>query len=175
MGPHRHVSSPVLGVACRPAVEQLSDAIERTFHDARRPDDWLAMLTAAYIEIVGLDMERDLTFDPDTLASKLAQTVEIFRESLIGQDRLSESLWLATLAERLERYVESVFSRAEPVAAEKAVAIRLAALCLAQAADGMKKWEVAHVFRLIAAGITLLERRASGAQPATEAIMLAVE
>jgi hypothetical protein len=176
MNPHSYFSRSALDPAVgHPSMKQLSDAIERGFWDTRRPDDWLSVLTAAYAEIVGFDMKYSLTCEPETLNSMLSQAVAMFRESLLQRDSASASpsqRWLATLAVRLEQHAATVFSRAEPITAEKATAIRLAALCLAQE-EGMR--EVGHMFRHIAAGITLLEDRAAGAQPATEAIMLAVE
>jgi len=56
-----------------------------------------------------------------------------------------------------------------------ATSIRIAALCLATEADERKQRELGEVFRDIAVGITLLERRANRDAPATEMIILASE
>lgn len=167
---------PAPAAASRWSIEQLSDAIERAFHDIRREDDWLAELTAAYTEIVRLDNKPDLTPDPDSLVDTLSRGVTMFRESLLGQmPNAGSPRWAASLAQRLERHAAPVFARAEPLTAEKATVIRLAALCLAQDADVMGSRETGDLFRHVAAGVTLLQLRASGTQSATEAIMLAVE
>lgn len=55
--------------------------------------------------------------------------------------------------------------------ADTATAIRLAALCLA---DVRKANQLGETFREIAAGVTLLERRATGQAIPTETIMLAI-
>jgi hypothetical protein len=51
----------------------------------------------------------------------------------------------------------------------------LAALCLALEADEMDRRDIGDMFRHVAAGITLLGRRATGQWPAPEVIMLAIE
>jgi hypothetical protein len=48
----------------------------------------------------------------------------------------------------------------------------LSALCLADAVS-LRAVDLAEIFQKIAAGITLLERRASGQAPMTETIVLA--
>jgi hypothetical protein len=64
-------------------------------------------------------------------------------------------------------------TRQEPLTADTATAIRLAALCLAAEADAISGDTAGNTYREIAAGITLLERRATGQAPVTETIILA--
>jgi hypothetical protein len=79
------------------------------------------------------------------------------------------------VAERLLKNARPVFDRSERPTPEKATAIRMAALCLAGEADGMKRADIGDMFRQVAEGITLLEQRATDAWNAPEVIMLAVE
>jgi hypothetical protein len=58
--------------------------------------------------------------------------------------------------------------------AEKAPVARILALCLAAEADVREIPELGNEFRLIAAGVTWLERRHNGADQPTETIVLAV-
>jgi hypothetical protein len=83
--------------------------------------------------------------------------------------------WANAVAERLARNAEPVFARRERATAGTAAAIRLAALCLAGEMDALEHRDVGDQFRYVAAGITWLERRASGKLPATEVLMLAVK
>jgi hypothetical protein len=85
------------------------------------------------------------------------------------------SAWPVIVAERLQLSAGRVFTRAERPTTGKATASRLAALCLAREADGMERTNIGDMFRQVAAGITLLERRATDQCPASETIMLAVE
>jgi hypothetical protein len=79
------------------------------------------------------------------------------------------------VAERFQQSAGSIFARAERPTADKATAARLAALCLAVEADGLERKDIGDMFRQVAAGITLLERRAAGKLRASEVIMLALE
>jgi hypothetical protein len=79
------------------------------------------------------------------------------------------------VAERLQQSAGPVFARAERPTTEKATAIRLAALCLASEADGIEHKDIGDMFRQVAVGITLLQRRAMNQWPTPEVIMLAVE
>ncbi|MGH3801048.1 MAG: hypothetical protein ACRDTD_13090, partial [Pseudonocardiaceae bacterium] len=62
----------------------------------------------------------------------------------------------------------------QPLTTETATTIRLTALCLAAEADAREASQLGDTFREIAAGVTLLQRRAAGQAVPTETIMLAV-
>ncbi len=79
------------------------------------------------------------------------------------------------MAERLQASARPVFTRIERPTAGKTTASRLAALCLANEADETEHTDIGDMFRRIAAGITLLEYRATDQWPASEIIMLALE
>jgi hypothetical protein len=61
----------------------------------------------------------------------------------------------------------------QPLTPEKATALRLTALCLAVQRDKVAKEVLGNRYRMIAAGVTLLERRAGRQSPVTETIILA--
>lgn len=81
--------------------------------------------------------------------------------------------WARTVAGRLMETALPIFARQVPIEADTASAIRIAALCLAAEADVNNADDAGDTYRGLAAGITLLERRANGHSPATEAIVLA--
>ena len=85
------------------------------------------------------------------------------------------SSWAATVAHRLQETASPVFNRQEQLTRDATTSIRLAALCLAAEADGLDQRELGEGFREIALGVTLLERRANGDDPAAETIILASE
>ncbi|ONI83362.1 hypothetical protein ALI22I_33080 [Saccharothrix sp. ALI-22-I] len=67
------------------------------------------------------------------------------------------------------------FTGEQPMTADLATTLRIGALCLAIEADDSAATEVADDFRAIAAGVTLLERRADGRAPVSETIILATD
>jgi hypothetical protein len=83
--------------------------------------------------------------------------------------------WAAATATRLEQMAAPILSRKQPLTASHATTIRLTALCLATEADILDQHDASHAFREIAAGITLLERRITGTDPAPDIIILATE
>ncbi|WP_240197026.1 NACHT domain-containing protein [Nonomuraea lactucae] len=85
--------------------------------------------------------------------------------------RAPASPWLAQVAGGLAE-TAWVFERRCP-RRETATAVRLAALCLAAEADAHAGGSLSRTFHEIAAGVTLLERRATGQSPPTETIVLA--
>jgi hypothetical protein len=110
----------------------------------------------------------------DTLAIQLANAVQ----AVAAQDGHPETRtpsWAATVATRLQHTAAPVFERQQPLNPDVVTAIRLAVLSLAAEADSLGPHELGDTFREIAAGVTLLERRASGDHPATEMILLAID
>jgi hypothetical protein len=101
--------------------------------------------------------------DLDKLGSGLPQP------SLDCPDRSSS----VGLTERFAAAAHPVFHRHTQITSEKATALRLAALCLAAKADKARALEVADEYRMLAAGVTLLERRMNGESTANETIILA--
>jgi hypothetical protein len=85
------------------------------------------------------------------------------------------SSWIVAVGHQLQESAIPIFNRQKQLTCVGATSIRLAALCLAVEADALDQSELGENFRKLAAGITLLERRANGDDPATETIMLVSE
>ncbi|GIG59781.1 hypothetical protein Lfu02_41530 [Longispora fulva] len=77
----------------------------------------------------------------------------------------------AVIARRLAETAEPLFARRRPLAAGDPIAVRLPALVLAAEASDRRWHAVGESFRSVAAGVTLLQRRATQ-QPPTENILL---
>lgn len=69
--------------------------------------------------------------------------------------------WADVVTERLVAAATPVFDRRRPLDDDTATAIRIAALCLAAEVDDQAE-ELSSVFREVAAGVTLLQGRATG-------------
>ena len=110
----------------------------------------------------------------DTLAIRLTDAVQAVTAQ-DGQPETRTPSWAATVATRLQHSAAPVFERQQPLTPDVVTSIRLAALSLAAEADSLGLYEHDGTFREIAAGVTLLERRASGDNPATEMILLAID
>ena len=111
---------------------------------------------------------------PDALAGKLAQAVgTITRRRQRSQSPWSN--WATFTAMRLADNAGPVFRRQQRATPDIAIGIRLAALCLAREAVGRGRADVVALLREVAAGITWLERRHGGEDPAPEVIFLATD
>lgn len=116
--------------------------------------------------------DKDYGVSPDAIVSMVrAVTARL----LDGLPEVDSSSWTKRAAARFVDLAEPIFSRREAVlTAEKAPVARILALCLAAEADVREIPELGNEFRLIAAGVTWLERRHKGADQPTETIVLAV-
>jgi hypothetical protein len=103
----------------------------------------------------------------------LANALRVGQESLLALPEATCGDWARAVVIRLEEIALPVLTRRKPVTTETATAIRIAALCLAVEADDDGQSLAGDAYRHIAAGITLMERRANGDVSATETIMLA--
>ena len=70
----------------------------------------------------------------------------------------TSSAWARQAASRLEEIAVPVFTRQEPLTADKVTAIRLAALCLAHESRAARITAAGEAFRDIVVGITLMEQ-----------------
>jgi hypothetical protein len=151
----------------------MGKALSRALADTSYPKDlalsaWLDGFTRAFRAQTGIGGAA-LVVSLDTLADSL----RMGRERLLAVPEAARSNWANDVAGRLEEIALPVVDRREPVTAEIATAIRIAALCLAAEADDDGLPGAGDAYRHVAAGVTLIERRASGDAPATETIMLA--
>lgn len=136
------------------------------------------------------DKRWDILINPDELSSNLTSAVDIFPQELAGTDREPLNRWLRTVAEKIRKEAGSVFTRETEATPRISASIRLSALLLAGELNKMARPRIslrsesenfhpssqaARMFRDVAAGITWLERRHDGTDPAIEMIMLATE
>jgi hypothetical protein len=152
----------------------LSQALANALHAPGHKSSWAEEFTRAFTESAGLSASSYLA-DPDTLSHRLTDSVRALRESLSEHGPTDESSWLSTVGHRLQRTADSVLNRQEQLTPSGATSIRLASLCLATGADGISQAKLREEFHVIAAGVTLLERRANGDAQATETIILATD
>jgi hypothetical protein len=111
---------------------------------------------------------------PDALADKVNSGQQDLVNLLGPLNRAESPPWAHQVAINLRETALPVFTQQQPLTADIATTIRLAALCLAAEADARKAHQLGNTFREIAAGVTLLERRATGQAVPTETIMLAI-
>ena len=124
-----------------------------------------------------------------TFAAGLAQAATIAETDrfVVALDTMSDTVrkacrsfagrptspWSRTLANRLAEIAEPMFARRRALCPDDVTAVRMAALALAAEADPTIDPDLAHRFKTIAAGVTLLQLRAE--QPKSlESIILAV-
>jgi hypothetical protein len=112
-----------------------------------------------FIEVVN-DGQSVYVVPPNTVADM----VELVR-------KVTLSPWGEMTKRDFVTECRSVFRRTKPLTADLAAELRIAAMCLALEADETDS----EIFRRIAAGVSLLERRTDGRIPATETIVLATD
>jgi hypothetical protein len=180
----RSLSEPLLGIFDGAFGSLLGQIFSMRFMDnpapaggstARRSVSWTAVLTEAFTVAAG-ESAGHIAADPATLEAMLHESVKRLVTTLKKPaDIPLATWWPAVVAERLQAGAGPFFARTERPTAGKATASRLAALCLASEADEMERTDIGDMFRQLAAGITLLERRATDQWPASEIIMLALD
>ncbi|MGH3713055.1 MAG: NACHT domain-containing protein [Micromonosporaceae bacterium] len=145
-------------------------ALGRAFQAAReqpvpgpRAEGFAGVLTRS----AGISDGDQITVDLDALAHTARHTCATFLDRETGH-----ASWAAVVAGRLGKACAPVFSRRRSLAREDQMVIRLPALALAADADNRELGDVGDGFRTIAAGVTLLQRRATGEAP-LETIVLA--
>lgn len=146
----------------------LSRALCGAVGDDRRDDRTFPAEVGEFV--IGAAALRPMRFvvSPDTLAATLGRALARLRATPARPG----SAWTPTeVADRLADIAMPVFTWQRTLTPADATAIRLAALCLAAEADDAR---LAALFREIAAGVTLLERRTDGRAPLTETIVLAI-
>lgn len=155
----------------------LAEAITASLRSGNKPSQWPAQFAAAFIETTGVNAVGIQTPDPATLEATLLESVKRLTDLLKEKpaELPSGPPWSYVVAKRMRQNAMPIFARAERPTPEKATAIRTAALCLAAEADAIQPKDIGDMFRQVAAGITVLEHRATGQQWPPEVIMLAVE
>jgi hypothetical protein len=106
--------------------------------------------------------DRTFAIDLDALAATLREACELVRSAE------GSTPWASYLAGQLLAVGEPIFTRRTPVTSDDATFIRLGAMALAAEPNGVARDEL----YTIAAGVTLLQRRATE-NTGTESIVLA--
>jgi hypothetical protein len=158
-GDIQHTLDGLIGVA-------LSGALGRALGRGPGTDDWPAEFARAFVERTNI-ATGSWEISMDMLVGDLRNG---YRDLLV---LLAKERWAYSVAHRLEQLAIPIITRQVPITSGAATAVRLAALCLAAEADDRKLSQVGDLYRSVAAGVTLLERRADGRAPVTETIILA--
>ncbi len=134
---------------------------------------WSAEFAQVFVDETGI-AKAHYVVAPDTLADKVHSGQQALVDLFGTPDGAASRPWAHQVARNLQETALPIFTRQQPLTVDNATAIRLAALCLAAEADAREANQLGDTFREIAAGVTLLERRATGQAVPTETIMLAV-
>ena len=152
----------------------LSQALTPALRRAADAKAWPAEFSEEFAGLVGI-ADNGYLVSLDTLADKTTDAVQALQAIVTSHSESAGVLWASAVTRRLRQTAVAVFVRREQLTPSGATSVRLAALCLAAEADAQDQRQLGDAFREIAAGITLLERRTSGDDPAPETILLATE
>jgi hypothetical protein len=134
---------------------------------------WPAEFAQEFVNETGI-AKAHYVVSPDTLVDKVHSGHQSLVNLLGTPDDAASPPWAHQVTRNLQETALPIFTRQQPLTKVAATAIRLAALCLAVEAGAREANQLSDTFREIAAGVTLLERRATGQTVSTETIMLAV-
>jgi hypothetical protein len=113
-------------------------------------------LAGTLVRRAGISEDYRVTVSLDTLADVLRRACAAF-----GGDREPADSWSAIVTRRLAETAEPVFTRRRPLSSVEPVILRLPALALAAEADRRRRPAAGTAFRTVAAGVTLMQRRAT--------------
>ena len=152
----------------------LSQALTSALRRAADAKAWPAEFSKEFAGLVGI-ADNGYLVSLDTLADKTTDAVQALQAIVTSHSESAGVLWASAVTARLRQTAVAVFDRREQLTPSGATSVRLAALCLAAEADAQDQRQLGDAFREIAVGITVLERRTSGDDPAPETILLATE
>ena len=164
-------------VLARECSQVMGSALSQALTEALRKDAPAASpveFAKAFTHVAGISAMTRLV-SPDTLTQRITDATRALQATQMPYPRTGSPSWAATVGRHLQGTAIPVFNRQEQLTSAGATSIRLAALCLAVEADDLDQSKLGEDFRKIAAGVTLIERRANGDDPATETIILASE
>jgi hypothetical protein len=142
-------------------------AIDRVLETKPSPPDWLGMLANAFSDRVMASFTEYL-IAPESIPNLVGTACERFKDAdFPGSPGFQR--WCREVPDRFLRI--ATFPTVHQPRTTHAAAIRLSALCFVDISSNSE--ELAEMFRKIAAGITLVERRVMGLAPVTETIILA--
>jgi hypothetical protein len=151
----------------------LTHALTRVLHRNTSAATWLAKFAQELIDETGV-AKADYVVSPDTLVDKVHSGHQALMNLFGPPDGAAPLPWAHQVVRNLQETALPIFTRQQRLTKDTATAIRIAALCLAAEADVRDAHQLGDTFREIAAGVTLLERRATGQAVPTETIMLAI-
>lgn len=155
----------------------MGNALARALTHALRRDVSATTWPTEFVKefIAATDIAKSTyVISPEILVDKLGRGHETLINLLGAPDGLTSPSWAHQIARNLQKISLPIFNGQQRLTMDTATAIRLAALCLAAEADVRHTNQLGDLFREIAAGVTLLERRATGQAALTETIMLAI-
>ncbi len=114
----------------------------------------------------------DFSLSPDLLTT-IAHRATARLAARLNQDRFATSEWTLQLIGRFEGLAKVILLREQLITPSAVCALRIMALCLAAQADAFQVLEAGDDFRVIAAGISWIERRLAGEDEPTETVILA--
>jgi NACHT domain len=169
----------------------LADSIVSASKEAHAAVALPKALAGALAHRAGIDDgEWDMIIDLDGLSENLGRAMHQYSHMLPAAEGESQDSRLQVITKKLRSEARSVFAREAAVTPQISTSIRLSALLLAGEMNKTAKartWQysgttrpqprnqAAVLYRNVVAGITWLEGRTNGTDPATEMIMLAIE
>jgi hypothetical protein len=165
---HNRALDNVLAVDCGLDPAGGLAAIKAVSRDEELLDPKWTIMFPLY-ELTGL-REGHCQVAPEQLAALVETATGSLIEAL--DQRIPGAEWAREVAIRLAALGAAVLGSTDPIDQDRTTQLRLAALCLSYEADQFEH-ESAEAFGRIAAGVTLLERRADGRATPTETILLA--
>jgi hypothetical protein len=149
----------------------LSYAAARSLAVADTLDGWFRQFTREFLNFAWHRhvQHEHFVVSPDLLAEKIDHAWNIAQHVT----EMANDMWTQQVIGNLRDVAPPVANRREPVTAENAGTIRILALCLAAEADVHGARALGDELREIVAGVTLLERRATGHAAPSETIILA--
>ena len=127
---------------------------------------------AAYLSSTVIEMTQ-YSMPPDLLADIMRIAIGELRKKLIRHNHPSAE-WARRSAWRFESMIEPILARDRQLTKRDAAALRILAICLGSEAAVLNENDLSNEFKVIAAAITLLERRADGTDRPAETILLAL-
>jgi NACHT domain len=152
----------------------LSRSLETTISRTREPASWPARFAQALMTASGVT-QGSISIRLETAAGRLDEAAGLLKTIRASANGSNPSIWSEAVAERLVQNATRLFTRQEQLTDSLAAAVRLASLCLAAEADSLGQPALGDTYRETAAASTLLQERASGNRPATEAILLVTD
>jgi hypothetical protein len=170
--------APFLGLRGAPADKMGHALAYTTYEFFRRSSKDVVLWTAEFAEtFLGYcHASHDYIVDLDVLVGNLLRArAELGRKQASNRHARVAGTWAETVAANLEHYLLPLLTGRKAIGPETATIARVTALALAAEAEWYAEPEAAELYRHVAAGVTLLERRTIGLAPSDETIVLAVD